>query len=358
MLDSWQRNGCVYVPERLPFEVVNHLRSQLHTSLLSQGLDTLNEDSFPKGERSRRVFEVAPVGVGSETWDSLIRFPPLVSALDSLLGLGSWEIFLNESSESTRHWYAPCTAPEDFCEERERRQGETSSPCATLRVCPFLPFSTWKRGLEKESSGDSAASQWTPISRRRHIGSGWHLDVGPGVSSSAHRSIPPHQDAHAAGAVLLIALNNLQTGHGGTAFIPGSHLWVQKAMCDREASGSPRYTHEELNVWVASSMRSATESGRVLLPSCQCGGLSSSHTKSPCNFAQLVQNSLSASISGWSPFCGSHKSQVLIQQMVCEEGSILLMHPLLVHSGSLNLGPRVRLLINGMVRLKKGVQTL
>ena len=194
------------------------------------------------------------------------------------------------------------------------------------------------------------------MSRRRFIGMGWHLDVGPGVPAHVPRALSG--DAHRAGAVVLVALNAWGPGEGGTAFLPGSHKWVERELLGRAEKGLPPPTHQELNLFAANGMRALTEANRVMLPSCACGAalVGTPHAPLSCSFGALVRQSCGGGGGGGaSPLHeveGSPpQTPALVQQVVCEEGSVLLFHPFLIHTGTLNLGKECRLLLNGMARV-------
>ena len=208
-----------------------------------------------------------------------------------------------------------------------------------------------------------SAASWAPVSRRRHVGTGWHLDVGPGVSPDAVRTLHT-RDEHAAGAVLLVALSDWQPAEGGTAILPGSHKWVEAHLRASAAAGLPSPTHQQLNLHFAQLLRAHTEAGKVLLPSCACGAQLVGTPLSPpahaCAFADSLQAHLEAAAAAaaatHAPPTDSTSSTLPpllhVQQLVCPAGSILLMHPLALHSGTLNLSTRgaVRLMLNGMAR--------
>ena len=48
------------------------------------------------------------------------------------------------------------------------------------------------------------------------------------------------------------------------------------------------------------------------------------------------------------------KGVEVIEQVTGRKGDVILMHPLLVHCGTQNLGLAPRVMANGMVRLKRG----
>jgi len=198
------------------------------------------------------------------------------------------------------------------------------------------------------------------------------------------------RDAHLAGAILLLALSDWGPGEGGTAVIPGSHKWVGGELEGRARAGLPPPSHQDLNLLFAQRLRSLAEAGRVLLPSCTCGaplvgmevgaaqraGGSSATYAHTCSFAARVEAAVSEMSVGGSGSGGGGgggggggagptaageggsrlPESLLVQQVVCKRGDVLLLHPLALHSGTLNLGAGVRLMLNGMVRLKNGIR--
>ena len=273
------------LPSALPPPLVAALAQQLQALL--PALDFAAPATHPSAPSQRRVFEVAPpsCGTGCGAWDAawaaLAASAPLARALDALLGEGAWELPCNgppAGSASVRHFYAPITAPErPAAGQQEGQAGAAAAAaaggaCPAPRPCPFLPMAAWAAGALPSAA---PARAWAPVSRRRHVGTGWHLDIGPGASPEAARSAgggggaPP--DAHRAGAVLLVALSDWLPGGGGTALLPGSHAWVAGELRARAARGAPPPSHQELNLFFAQQLRARTEAGGVLLPSCACG---------------------------------------------------------------------------------------
>jgi hypothetical protein len=430
LLACWDTYGYVLLPAALPAAATAALAEQLRALLLPEGLDLAAPASLPAGG-ARRVFEAAPpsAATGAAAWDgawrALASCAPLARALDALLGAGAWELPLNgaASPPPVRHVYAPCTAPERPPGSGSGPSGSasavgsgsasasavgsgsasavapslppplplplplplpppppprssSSSPCPPPRPCPFLPVAAWARAAPAPAPAPAAA--WAPVSRRRHVGTGWHLDIGPGVSPEAARAPPrapgaPCPDAHRAGAVLLLALSPWAAGEGGTAVLPGSHRWVEGELRARAAAGAPLPSHQQLNLHFAREMRARTEAGRVLLPACACGaalaGLAARGSGSgggggapahACSYAALVAAQAlgapgtfvappASAAGGAAP---APPPAILCQQAVCPSGSILLLHPLALHSGTLNLSAAgaVRLMLNGMAR--------
>jgi hypothetical protein len=74
-------------------------------------------ETWPSAD-ARRVVEVTPPG-DKPHWSLLVTSPPLVAALDALLGHGCWEVPVNPPAPAgggwvpVRHWYAPVAFPDD-----------------------------------------------------------------------------------------------------------------------------------------------------------------------------------------------------------------------------------------------------
>ena len=71
--------------------------------------------------------------------------------------------------------------------------------------------------FNKNTAGSRA---FYPVNRRRVLGKGWHVDIGPGFDAKAQRSINGHPMQ---GLILLVLLTDSHEGGGGTAFVRGSH---------------------------------------------------------------------------------------------------------------------------------------
>ncbi len=130
------------------------------------------------------------------------------------------------------------------------------------------------------------------------------------------------------GVVVLLLLSDSPPGWGGTAMLSGSQHWVYHEMLRHAAAGHPARSHEELNAFFVTLMRALTESGRVLLPGC---------------------NSAAATSASFADFPWGTDTPVSVEQVVGCAGDVILMHPLLLHSGTSNEGTELRLMANGMV---------
>jgi ectoine hydroxylase-related dioxygenase (phytanoyl-CoA dioxygenase family) len=170
-----------------------------------------------------------------------------------------------------------------------------------------------------------APASRAPVSRRRWAGLGWHLDVGPGFANDEARRTAG--DARQ-GLVLLLLLSDCAAGGGGTAMLPGSHAWVYEELARGEAAGRPPPTHEALNAAAVARLRALTERGRVVLP--PCGGAR----------APLPAEAWGGGCDGAAP--------LLVEQVVGRAGDVVLMHPLLLHTGTTNCAAAPRLMANGM----------
>ena len=355
LLDAFHRDGYCLLRNAIPPSIVAALAAEICALASAPGggesgsppFDPSTPSTWPR-DRSRRVREVAPSCRGT-AWDALLCSAPLASALDALLGAGAWALPRNDgASGSPRHWYAPCVAPEGAAPPLGAPDAAVApaAPCAAPpRACPFAPCGTGSCGGAPRAP---PAAAWAPVSRRRFLGLGWHLDVGPGVPASAPRA-PGGGDAHRAGAVVLVALSPCPAGAGGTAVIAGSHKWVAARLA--EVGGAP---HEALNVWAATALRRAAEKERrVLLPSCACGAALGGGG-GRCAFAAAAAAAAAAGApapgGGLSPLHEGSAEPIYVKQFCGEAGDVLIFHPLLLHGGTTVEVPWCRLMLNGMAR--------
>mmetsp|Transcript_64713 Transcript_64713/g.204312 ORF Transcript_64713/g.204312 Transcript_64713/m.204312 type:complete len:372 (-) Transcript_64713:19-1134(-) len=98
-------------------------------------------------------------------------------------------------------------------------------------------------GAAQHSQEPDPSSLWTAINRRRSPHRGWHLDAGPGLSTSHHRTAAGHPYQ---GLVLLVLLSDWPPGGGGTAVVAGSHRQV---MARLEAAGPGGIPHDDISRW-------------------------------------------------------------------------------------------------------------
>ena len=178
--------------------------------------------------------------------------------------------------------------------------------------------------VSSRGSEDGARTDWVPVNRRRVRGKGWHVDIGPGFDTDAARHVfgDPCQ-----GCVALVLLSDWREGGGGTAFVAGSHAWVGSFLQSRAPQG---VRHQELNAWAIDTVTEAAKRGRLPLK---------------------YQAAEAAAV-------GENKKEKktrlgVIDQIVGAAGSVALLHPWLVHSGTTNLSRDPRLMANGMVRVKR-----
>jgi hypothetical protein len=183
------------------------------------------------------VVECAPVGEG-EHWEALSTSPRLVTALDSILRKGAWEININTRECPTRFFYAPVVFPEADANANvgksapRGRAGEggdqtgqgaaavdettdTGSACAHCTgahptvseggkcTCGgrckqsaaqprLVELMSWKD--ERKAFGQGAdqrvpPSRWQSVNRRRFRGKGWHIDIGPAFDGGWPRTL-------------------------------------------------------------------------------------------------------------------------------------------------------------------------
>jgi len=158
------------------------------------------------------------------------------------------------------------------------------------------------------------------------------------------------------GVVILLLLSDCAPGCGGTALIPGSHLSVLNeleesgASSERNAS-SEGWSHQALNTAFVQRLRALTEAGRVQLECSACSGrhpncrgrathASSGKANHNEEFRERSEKAnapelLDASSSSLEK---ENLSVVRVIQVSGRAGDVVLMHPLLLHSGTMNCG--------------------
>lgn len=322
----------------------------------------------PGALAAHRIVEVVPAAPtpterasgGSAHWRGLQqRSGPLGRALNDLLGEGAWEVPCNGDPPSDkRFWYCPVTLPEvppppSLAAPRSPAEDATG-PAASYHLATLGPIDRLPPdGAELSAALRSplpcapadAARLWQPINRRRVVGKGWHVD-----------------SFHAHAVVLLVLLSDWAPGCGGTAIIPGTHAWVYRrwlqmqaqehvdARGDDGATAAPvrmpddAAAQRDLNSWVTRSMRALTEQGRVRLM--HVGPDAAAMLDPPADAP-------APSIHDW--VASEHviaDGAVSAVQIVGRAGDVVLMHPLLIHSGTMNLGQGARILANGLARLR------
>lgn len=364
---TFDEQGYVVLPDVLSKEQVAAFERQLQAELLGtvageaercvKGKVSLRDpSSFPK-KGQRRVIECAPVGVGFAHWEALQTSPRIKAALDVLIGIDAWELPLNkerlatetkasgvpEHTEWIRHFYCPCTFPEvDYAQQQRQKRARLSAAAPAAKheatscadsgssadqipsvVGRDVQLCSWKdemRSYHFTNEEIDAPRMWQPVSRRRFRGKGWHVDIGPGFPTDAKRLAAGHP---LQGMIVLVLLSDWKPGAGGTAMVPGSHFWVARKL---QQAGSTGIVHRELNMWCANTMLDHIRNRRLRI------------------FADGEKRSV-----------GAHDDIVELRQIVGTAGSVVLVHPWLIHCGTTNHSSRPRLLANGMVRIKDEV---
>jgi hypothetical protein len=334
--------GFVHVRGALPGAAVQAFLDAVRGDLAAQGVEL--DHKWPRGG-ARRVSEAMPLG-GAHI-EPLRSAPVLCAALDAVLGEGGWE--LNQNGERSaaaaaaagelyaRHWYCPIAWPEAPPERWEEgslaaaaaRQAAAAAAaaCVPARVAELLSCKE-----EEALRGPlSDPRRWQPVSRRRVLNKGWHVDVGPGFGNEESRS--PAGDFRQ-GCVMLVLLSDCPAGCGGTAIVPRSHFAALAELEACEARGQ-RPSHQAFNSAFVKRMRALTERGQVLLECSGCGG---------------VATCACAAARPRAPPGGF----VRVVQVVGNAGDVVLLHPLVLHSGTTNAGFLPRVLANGMARLAGG----
>jgi hypothetical protein len=414
LVRRFHAHGFVLVRNALPALGIQSFLADVHASLLRMtcqdphgpgigSLDMWQPDSWPKGRR-RRVGEVSARGIDSSNgapneqdvhWNMLMDpAAPLAQALDELLGANCWEIPLNGQRECLnehqsevghtpypppswngvpRYIYCPVAMSEfdGFDVEAVRSQRASSlapeipsdSKCSGRRIAMLCsafdePFQATleqaKQSAGPEGSAPFAAATWQPINRRRYLNKGWHLDVGPGFPNDGIRTLrgDPRQ-----GVVMLLLLTDCAPGAGGTAMVAGSHDWMIRrlARAQRNISAAPDstalpVTHEAINSESVKIMRRLTEAGRVSLP-CAAACSQCFREFSNCVIDESTSTATQCELTAEDIELGI-PSTVRVDQIIGRAGDMVLMHPLLIHSGTSNCAVLPRVLVNGIARLK------
>lgn len=372
--------------------IASDLSSGRHNETPLGRIELNDSSTWPRAGNlaAHRIVEVVPAplsptnvrGDSAECavhWRALQdRAHSLGRALDALLGDGAWEVPCNgDAPVTTRFWYCPVTMPE--VPPPPSRDAASLPPTALLpglSTSPLDPGTLHEPGFHLSVIGPisslprdaalsaalrapspcppaEAARMWQPINRRRIVGKGWHVD-----------------SFHAHAVVVLILLSDWAPGGGGTALIPGSHVGVYRrwqvlrqgldgppstcgapAATDGDGASAPpsvapmpddAEAQRALNGWVMGRMRALTEADRVRLV--HDGPAAAAMLEPPLGAPRPAH-------PAWDDV-DDGVATVSAVQIVGRAGDVILMHPLLVHSGTTNLGPDVRLLANGMARVR------
>ena len=308
LTEDFYRLGYCKIKGAIPPSVIAEFSTAIANDLASQDppIDIHSPTTWPQNNKTR-VAESAPTGL-HPFWPRLLTAPKLAAALDSIVGLDRWELNPNPVEPGVRHWYCPVTFPEQSCAQPSASAiSEASSRPALFHNC----------STDVALHGPiTHPSRWQPVNRRRFLNSGWHIDVGPGFPNAGVRTMAGDERQ---GPVILVLMSDCPRGYGGTAFVQGSHLPVLSYLRDADvASGG--VSHEDLNAEFALRMRCLTETGRVRIE-CENPG----------------------------------EGMVGVVQACGEAGDVVLLHPLVVHSGTTNCSSDVvRVMANGMARMKGG----
>eukprot|EP00946_MAST-07B_sp_MAST-7B-sp1_P005401 g5401.t1 len=364
VLERFRLDGFVQLRNVLDESAVAGFVSQIERELagdeagLGDGADrTLKQrvvlsdrTTWPK-KGARRVIETAPVcmrsadteGEGAaQHWEHMRD--SLAPTLDAIMGPGGWELPFNKPGSSIRHFYCPIVMPEVEYPHNHPQPtgaaGEVSVHASRHSTVaggngqfasrPVL-LESWKEEIRSAAFTNEevdAPSRWQPVSRRRFRGKGWHVDIGPGFSTDAPRTVHGHPYQ---GLVVLILLSDWLPGGGGTVMVPGSQEWVRQRL---EAAGPGGIVHQELNAYCVRQMIEKVRAGNVMIPVSEARPAHAALASSP-----IVEHSTSG--------------KILLHQICGKAGDVVLMHPWLVHSGTTNLRSTPRLMANGMVRVSK-----
>ena len=205
--------------------------------------------------------------------------------------------------------------PKTFSREKERRHRND------IKERERLSFRGHFRSYIQQNTAGSRA--FYPVNRRRVLGKGWHVDIGPGFDAKAQRSINGHPMQ---GLILLVLLTDSHEGGGGTAFVRGSHRSIIRNGFRENVFGEENGTNQDLNNFAQQIIQDQTVSGDLYL----------SYEKPAANLQS-----------------GRGKEIRNIEQIVGKKGGVAILHPWLVHSGTTNQGGTLRVMMNGMIRFSE-----
>jgi len=398
-------HGYQYVRGVLSAESIALFADQLNEELNQEGPDaaanwaedrttqcvSLDDASTWPRKGDRRVVELAPLSKGAH-WDELLSAPKLRDVLDALLGVNGWELPLNSVSDgrpgpgpsekvgtghtpdaSVRHWYCPVVFPEspdmptkaassssencparDTANVKEDPRRALEFEAASVRYRPML-LCPCKEELRSNGNlrEEEAWWRWQPVNRRRVLGKGWHIDIGPGFDLCWERTLAGHPYQ---GVVALILLSDWLPGHGGTVLATGSHEWVRgqieaRASADGGGTGGG-VPHKELNQGCIDHMLRLGRSGRLWIPLDQTAAPGDPAVLAAAAGLPPVGDGV-LDVEGRSLATPEDGVGYTLHQVCGRAGDVLLMHPWLVHCGSVNLSKRPRLMANGMVRIRQ-----
>ena len=197
-----------------------------------------------------------------------------------------------------------------------------------------------------------APSRWQPVSRRRYRGKGWHVDIGPGFSTEQKRTTKGHSYQ---GLIVLILLSDWLPGGGGTAMVPGSHRWVYEMLKSHDKDENKDKDSKEDNIDQEDNEDKDNQNGIVHR---DLNKLCVDHMlEAVRNQKLIIQNHAGEAVKDTKPTTELTKNSdiIILEQIVGKAGDVVLVHPLLIHSGTTNLRSTPRLLANGMVRIKQGI---
>jgi len=148
-----------------------------------------------------------------------------------------------------------------------------------------------------------------PVNRRRVLGKGYHVDLGPGFDARLQRNMHGHPMQ---GLILLVLLSDSHEGAGGTFFVRRSH----QTLLRKKLFAAVKTTNEDLNNYAQQAVQDLITTGDLYL----------SYEK------PLFKTNI-------------------IEQIVSGKGSIVILHPWVIHGGTSNHNrDNLRIMMNGMIR--------
>ena len=214
--------------------------------------------------------------------------------------------------------------PKYFRRRKGKRRDDNNNPSESNDKLLFggdHRCSIYQHNATTRTSASSRA--FYPVNRRRVLGKGWHIDIGPGFDADAQRRSTGHPMQ---GLILLVLLSDSHEGGGGTAFVRGSHRSIIRNGFRENVFGEENGTNQDLNNFAQQSIQDQTVSRDLYM----------SYEKPAASLHS-----------------GRGKDIRNIEQIVGKKGGIAILHPWLVHSGTTNHRSSLRVMMNGMIRFSE-----
>ena len=156
---------------------------------------------------------------------------------------------------------------------------------------------------------------------------------------------------------MLVLLSDWLPGCGGTALATGSHRWVHSKLAAAEKDGG--LTHTEINQQCVDHMLRLARSGRIWIPLDEKTSASSYVTAIKAAETTAVtsigdtESQKPMNDPRWPGATADDGDGYALHQVCGRAGDVVLLHPWLIHGGTMNMSQRPRLMANGMARIKQ-----